>query len=161
MRDKKASLKTAIVASLLAVVPACAGLQPVQRIGSATPSGGVEVAVLREGCTQNVDPESPGADLVDATVETVVSNRTDGALIVRRDRFRLVGADGQQIPTSTWGAAQPIVLAAGQTETFQLRFSDRGGLTCSGEMRLDAPSAISKEGAPLPVASVLFRPAGA
>jgi hypothetical protein len=157
MRDERISLRRAVVASFLAVTPACAGLQAVEPVAPTSPPAGVEVTVLRQGCTENVDPQWPGADLVDTTVETRVSNRTNDAVTVRRDGFRLVEADGRQLPTSTWGAAEPIVLGVGQTETFRLRFSDRGGLSCSGEMRLDGSAAITKAGTAVPVASVLFR----
>lgn len=161
MRDKKSSLSAAVVASAFAVFPACAGLQPVQKVGAVSPAGPVAVSVLREGCSQNTDPQWPGADLVEATVEARVSNQTGDVLLVRRDGFRLVAPDGRELRTSTWGADQPIALGVGQAQTFQLRFSDRGGLSCSGEMQLTAPAAVTKGGEAVRVASVSFRPSGA
>ncbi|HVZ88686.1 MAG TPA: hypothetical protein VHG72_17065 [Polyangia bacterium] len=157
----RTSFRTAVFASAFAVFPACAGLQPVQRVAVANPPGPVAVSVLREGCSQNVDPQWPGADLVEATVEARVSNQTGDALVVRRDGFRLMAPDGRELRTSTWGADQPIALGAGQSQTFQLRFDDRGGLSCSGEMRLAAPAAVMKGGEVVQVAAVSFRPSGA
>jgi hypothetical protein len=114
--------------------------------------------VLRESCSQNVDPQWPGADLVEASLQTQVRNMTSEPVTVHRDGFRLVAPDGQEISTSTWSAREPISLAAGQTADFSLRFSDRGGLSCSKETRLDAPVAVTKGADVVRVASVAFLP---
>jgi hypothetical protein len=42
----------------------------------------------------------------------------------------------------TWRAIDPLVVAARASETFELRFMNRGSLACTGEMRLDADSGL-------------------
>jgi hypothetical protein len=149
---------SALAISLTVLSPACASYQPIRNVGIVKAPEGVEVSVLRESCSQNVDPEWPGADLVEATIETQVRNMTSDPILVHRDGFRLTAPDGQEIPTSTWSAQEPMSIAAGQTATFALRFSDRGGLSCSKEMRLDAPAAVTKGADVVRVASVAFLP---
>jgi hypothetical protein len=151
-------LGAAFVLAVLA--PACAELKmqaPVQTTVASAPAG-VEVSVVAQRCSQNVDPEWQGADLVQATVETKVRNATGAPVTVHRDGFRLVAPDGQSIPTASWKAEEPISVAAGQAESFTLRFMDRGGLSCSKEMHLDGPAAVSEGSDLVQVASVSFVP---
>jgi hypothetical protein len=150
-----------VLAVLLAVLaPACAELKmraPAQTPVASAPAG-VEVSVVGQRCSQNVDPDWQGADLVQATVETKVRNATGAPVTVYRDGFRLVAPDGQAIPTSSWRAEEPISVAPGQAESFNLRFMDRGGLSCSKEMRLDGPTAVRDGSDVVQVASVSFVP---
>jgi hypothetical protein len=107
-----------------------------------TTPDGVQVAVLGQSCSQTVETDLPGNDLVEMTVQIEVRNGTPQALGLHRDGFRLTGADGRTIPTSTWFASKPISIAPRQAETFELRFMSHGGLSCSKEMTLESPSAI-------------------
>ena len=120
----------------------CGLRPPVQNSGVVTTPEGVQVAVLGQSCSQTVEPELPGNDLVEMTVQIEVRNGTSQALGLHRDGFRLTGADGRSIPTSTWFASKPISIAPHQVETFELRFMSHGGLSCSKEMTLESPSAI-------------------
>ena len=115
---------------------------PIRNSGAVTTPDGVQVAVLGQSCSQTVETELPGNDLVEMTVQIEVRNGTSQALGVHRDGFRLTGADGRSIPTSTWFASKPISIAPRQAETFELRFMSHGGLSCSKEMTLESPSAI-------------------
>jgi hypothetical protein len=147
--------------AVAALTSSCAGLkmQPPAQTSVASAPAGVAVSVVGQRCSQSVEPEWPGADLVQATVEAEVRNATAAPVTVHRDGFRLVAPDGQAIPTSSWEAEKPISVAAGQTESFKLRFMDRGGLSCSKEMRLDGPSAVTEGSGVVQVASVSFLPA--
>ncbi len=115
---------------------------PVQNSGTVTTAEGVQIAVLGQSCSETVETDWPGNDLVEMTVQIEVRNGTPTALGIHRDGFRLTGADGRSIPTSTGSANEPISLAPRQTQTVQLRFMSRGGLSCSKEMTLESPSAI-------------------
>jgi hypothetical protein len=156
------SSKVSVLGALFVVglAPACAELrmQPPVQTTAATAPAGVAVSVVGQRCSQNVDPEWPGADLVQATLETQVRNATAQPVTVHRNGFALVAPDGQAIPNEGWGAHEPITVAAGQAESFTLRFSDRGGLSCSKEMRLDGPTAVTEGPEVVQVASVSFRP---
>jgi hypothetical protein len=124
-------------------VASASGLRPpIRNSGAVTTPDGVQVAVLGQSCSQTVETDLPGNDLVEMTVEIEVRNGTSQALGVHRDGFRLTGADGRSIPTSTWFASKPISIASRQAETFELRFMSHGGLSCSQEMTLESPSAI-------------------
>jgi hypothetical protein len=153
-------LAAVLVLVFAGLAPACAELQmqPPARVTTTTAPAGVAVAVVGQRCSQNVDPDWPEADLVQATLETQVRNTTAQPVTVHRNGFRLVAPDGQAIPTASWGANEPITVAAGQAESFKLRFSDRGGLSCSKDMRLDGPTAVTEGAQVVQVASVSFRP---
>jgi hypothetical protein len=156
------SSKVSVLGALFVVglAPACAELQmqpPVQTTVATAPAG-VAVSVVGQRCSQNVDREWQGADLVQATLETQVRNSTTQPVTVHRHGFQLVAPDGQAIPNEGWGADASITVAAGQAESFTLRFSDRGGLSCSKEMRLDGPTAVTEGPEVVQVASVSFRP---
>ena len=122
-----------------ALALAC-GLHPPVQNGAAAVADGVQVAVLRQSCSQTVEADWPGNDLVEATVEVQVHNGAPTPVSLRRDGFRLSAADGSAVPPATWGADQPMLLAPGQTRTVQLRFMSRGGLSCSAAMTLESPS---------------------
>jgi hypothetical protein len=152
---------TSFVVALVALTPACALHPPVQNSGAAVASNGVEVAVLRQSCTTTVEPLSPGNDLVEATVEVQVRNAAPPPLVVHRDAFRLRGADGRAIPTTTWNAGDPLSIEAGQSGTFELRFMSRGGLSCTKTMQLEAAAGITKNAAPVQIGAVSFVPSHA
>src|ERR1700722_8147869 len=67
---------SALAISLAVLSPACVSYQPVRNMGGTKAPEGLEVSVLREICSQNVDPQWPGADLVEPTLETQVRNMT-------------------------------------------------------------------------------------
>jgi hypothetical protein len=139
-----------------ALALAC-GLHPPVQNGAAAVADGVQVALLRQSCSQTVEADWPGNDLVEATVEVQVHNGAATPVSIRRDGFRL-GADGSAVRPATWGAIEPMSLAPGQTQTFQLRFMGRGGLSCSAAMTLESPAAVTKGDRPVNLAGVTFTP---
>jgi hypothetical protein len=143
-----------------ALALAC-GLQPPLQNSGAAAKDGIQVAVLRQSCSQTVETEQPGNDLVEATVEVEVRNTTPEPIALHRDGFRLGAPDGSAIPTSTWFANKALTVDAGQAQTFELRFMSRGGLDCAKEMALESPSAITRRTEPVRLASVKFVPAHA
>jgi hypothetical protein len=152
---------TSLAAALIAFTPACALHPPVQNSGAAIAANGVEVAVLRQSCTETVETQLPGLNLVEATVEVQVRNAAPPPLVVHRDAFRLRGADGRAIPTTTWNAGEPLSVEAGQARTFELRFMSRGGLSCTKAMQLEAAAGITKNAAPVQIGTVSFVPSHA
>jgi hypothetical protein len=153
-------VRSALTVSLaLGLGPACAGLRPPARNGGAAVSReGVEVAVARQGCSQTVEPEQPGNDLVEEIVEIEVKNPNPAPLTVHRDAFRLVTPDGYALETMTFRAADPLTVAGGETRRFELRFMTRGSLQCAREMRLDAGQAVVLADHPVHVDAVRFTP---
>ena len=129
--------------------------------GAAMAEGGVQVAVLRQRCSQTVETEQPGNDFVETTVELEVRNRRSAPIAVRRDGFQLVAPDGRAIRTSTWFAGSPRSVEPGQAQTFELRFVSRGGLSCYKEMILEAPSVVVKGTAGAKLAPLRLAPAEA
>jgi hypothetical protein len=151
---------TALVA--LGLGPACVGLRPpVQSGGAATSREGVQVAVARQGCTETVEPEQPGNDLVEEILEVQVRNPSPAPLTVHRDAFRLVTPEGYALETMTFRAAEPLTVAGGETRTFELRFMTRGSLQCAREMRLEAGQAVVRLDRPVQVGAVRFTPSRA
>lgn len=139
---------------------ACGLRPPIQNSGAVTTPDGVQVAVLGQSCSQTVDTDLPGDDLVEMTVQIEVRNGTTDALGLHRNGFRLTGADGRSIPTSTWFASRPMSIAPRQVQTFELRFMSHGGLSCSKEMTLESPAAIvrGKETAKIGAIRFVARP---
>jgi hypothetical protein len=121
----------------------------------------VEIAVSRQRCTQNVDPDFHGEDLVEEVVEVQVRNATSNPLTVQRDAFRLISPDGYGLKTMTSRAVEPLAMNAGETRTFELRYMTRAGLQCTGEMKLDADAAVKMNGRPIAVGAVSFQPSRA
>jgi hypothetical protein len=147
--------------ALAAFAPACALHPPVQNSGAAMDPSGVEISVIGQSCTETVETDLPGVNLVDATVEVQVRNAAPPPLVVHRDAFRLRGADGRAIPTATWMASDPLSIAAGQAGTFALRFQSRGGLSCTKPMQLEASAGITKGTEPVRIGAVSFVPSHA
>jgi hypothetical protein len=139
-----------------ALASGCGMRPPVQNSGTVTSADGVQIAVLGQSCSETVETDWPGNDLVEMTVQIEVRNGTPTTLGVHRDGFRLIGADGRSVPTSTGSANEPISLASRQTQTFQLRFMSRGGLSCSKEMTLESPSAIRHGTEPATIGTIKF-----
>jgi hypothetical protein len=151
-----------VVVMAVALAPACAPLRlPYRSSGPAASHEGVEIAVGRQSCTQNVDPDFHGADLVEEVVEVQVRNATSNPLTVQRDAFRLIARGGGALRTTTFRAVDPLALNAGETRTFELRFMTRGALACTGEMKLDADAGVSMNGRPVEVGAVTFQPSRA
>jgi hypothetical protein len=146
---------------LATVAPACALRPPVQNGGAATDPSGVEIAVVGQSCTETVETDLPGVNLVEATVEVQVRNAAPPPLVVHRDAFRLRGPDGRAIPTTTWRASDPLSIEAGQASTFELRFMTRGGLSCTKPMQLEASAGITKGAEPVRLGAVSFVPSHA
>ena len=147
--------------ALAALAPACALHPPVQNSGAAVDPSGVEIAVIGESCTETVETELPGVNLVEATIQVQVRNAAPPPLVIHRDAFRLRGADGRAIPTTTWNAGEPLSIEAGQAGTFSLRFQSRGGLSCTKPMQLEASAGITKGAEPVRIGAVSFTPSHA
>jgi hypothetical protein len=157
--SKMISRATLLVVTTLGATTAawaCGLRPPVRNSGAVTTPDGVQVAVLGQGCSQTVETDLPGNDLVEMTVQIEVRNKTSEELGVHRDGFRLTGADGRSIPTSTWFASRPMSLSPQQVQTFELRFMSRGGLSCSKEMTLESPSAIVRRTGPAKIGAIRF-----
>ena len=154
--------KGVVVVLVVALAPACAPLRlPYKSGGPAASREGVELAVSRQSCTQNVDPDFYGEDLVEEVVEVQVRNATSNPLTVQRDAFRLISPDGHGLKTTTWRAVAPLGLNAGETRTFELRYMTRGLLECTREMKLDADAGVRMNGRPIEVGAVSFQPSRA
>jgi hypothetical protein len=121
------------------------GLRPPTQKDAAAAQYGVQVAVLRQSCSQMVETDLPGNDLVEIILEVEVRNGTSVPIGVHRDGFQLRAPDGSAIRTSTWFATNPGSVDPGQAQTFELRFMSRGGLSCSKEIVLESSSAVVKE----------------
>jgi hypothetical protein len=146
----------------IALAPACAPLRlPYESGGPAASREGVELAVSRQSCTQNVDPDFHGEDLVEEVVEVQVRNATSNPVTVQRDAFRLISPDGHGLKTMAWRAALPLALNAGETRTFELRYMTRGVLECTREMKLDADAGVKMNGRPIELGAVSFQPSRA
>jgi hypothetical protein len=159
-KQKMSALFFSATFGFAALAPAC-GLQPPIQNGAAAAKDGIQVAVLRDSCSQTVDTDQPGNDLVETIVEVEVHNGTSTPVGVHRDGFRLGASDGSAIRTSTWFASDPLSVEPGQAQTFQLRFMSRGGLSCSKEMALESPSAVVKGVELVKLGAVKFVPAHA
>ena len=151
-----------MVALAVALAPACAPLRlPYKGGGPVASREGVELAVSRQSCTQNVDPDFHGDDLIEEVVEVQVRNTTPRPVVVQRDAFRLVAPDGHGLKSMTWRAVDPLALGGGETRTFELRFMTRGVLECSSEMKLDPDAGLMMDGRPIAVGVVSFQPSRA
>ena len=131
---------------------------PAQTAGPSLSDKGVEVAVVRQGCSQTQEPDDYGWDLVEENVEITVRNGAAQSATVHRDQFRLLASDGSKLRTITWHAAEPLVVASGQTQAFELRFMTRGGLACTKEMRIDPDAGVTMGAAPIAFQPVAFVP---
>jgi hypothetical protein len=154
------------VGSILAIgsvfAPACAPLRPpYQSAGPVAAHEGVELAVTRQSCTQNRDPDFDGSDLVEEVVEVQIKNDVSNALAVQRDAFHLISPDGQWLEAMTWRAVEPLSLNAGETRTFELRYMGRGGLDCTRELTLDADDGVRMNGRAIRIGAVRFQPSRA
>ena len=148
--------------ALCGLASACVSMRPpIQSSGPASSREGVEVAVTRQGCSQIVEPEQPGNDLVEEVVEIQVRNAATIPVVVHRDAFRLVAPDGASLETMTFRAVDPLTVAGGETRSFELRFMTRGSLQCAREMRLEAGRGVVREDRPIEIGAVRFRPSRA
>ncbi len=109
--------------------------------------------MVSQTCAQTQEPDWYGADLVETSVAIAVRNAAPTPVTIHRDKFRLLAPDGSALRTLTWGAADPLTVAGGGSQTFELRFMTRGGLACTQEMRLDPDGGVA-----LGASSVAFQP---
>jgi hypothetical protein len=147
--------------ALAALTPACALHPPVQNSGAAVAPNGVEIAVTGQSCSETVETDLPGVNLVEAIIQVRVRNAAPPPLVIHRDAFRLRGPDGRALPTMTWRAGEPLSIEAGQASTFELRFQSRGGLSCTRPMQLEASAGITKGTEPVQIGAVSFVPSHA
>jgi hypothetical protein len=149
-----------ITVSLLLGAGACVTTMkpPVVNSGPAWSRSGVEVAVLRQACSQTEPVDEVPTGSVDETVEIQVRNGSPDPLTVHPDRFRLLGADASAPAATTSSAGDALTVVQGGAQTFALQFSARSGLDCAKEMRLDPNAAITLRDSPVALAPVPFRP---
>ncbi len=145
---------------LLALAPACAMSPPAQNAGSLA-SDGVQVAVVGQRCSETVETDWPGANLVEATVQFQVRNTNPNPVTVKREELYLRGTDGRRVQSRDWNESAPVTVESGQTQTFDLRYLTRGGLSCTKPMQLDATSAIRVGAEPVRIGAVTFVPSRA
>lgn len=151
--------RSGIVPLALMLATGCVAMgPPVKNGGPALSEKGLQLAVLRQDCSQTREPNEYGWDLVDATIEVQVRNLSPEPAVVQRDRFRLLTPDGYALRTITWRSAEPLTIAGGASETFPLRFMTRGGLACSKEMRLDPDGGIALREHPVALQPISFVP---
>lgn len=131
---------------------------PAENAGPALSAKGIEVAVVRQSCSETPEPDEDDWDLVEANIEVQVRNGSPAPATVHRDQFRLLAPDGAALKTLTWGAAEPLTIAGGASRTFDLRFMTHGGLACAKEMRLDLDSGIKLDGSAVAFQPVSFTP---
>lgn len=157
--SKSCSAFPVLASLLVAGAGGCVAMRPPARsAGPVLSDKGIEVAVVRQSCSQTQEPDEDGWDLVEANLEVQVRNGAPAPATVQRDRFRLLAPDGAALRTMTWGAAAPLTVAGGASQTFDLRFMTHGGLECAKEMRLDLDSGIRLGEAPVAFQPVSFTP---
>jgi hypothetical protein len=139
-------------------VGGCGLRPPVQNSGPAVSREGVQLAVTGQDCSETIEPDQPGNDLVQAILEVQVRNATPAPLTVRRDAFRLLAPDGRALPATPFSDASPVEVRGGEAQVFQLRFMTRGGLACAREMTLDAADGVVASGRPLAIGAVTITP---
>jgi hypothetical protein len=142
---------------LLVLAPACAMTPPAQNAGSLA-SDGVQVAVTGQRCTETVEPDWPGANLVQTTVEFQIRNTNPNPVTVNREHLYLRGTDGRPVPSRGWDARDEVLVGSGESKTFNLQFMTRGGISCTKPMQLDAASGITVGAMPLKIGAVTFVP---
>lgn len=149
-----------ITVSLLLGAGACVTTMkpPVVNSGPASSKSGVEVAVLRQACSQTEPVDEVPTGSVDETVEIQVRNGSPEPLVVHPDRFRLLAADGSAPATVPSHAGDALTVAQGGTQTFEVEFTASGGLACTKEMRLDPDVGVTLRDAPVTLPPVPFRP---
>jgi hypothetical protein len=126
--------------------------------GSSASKTGVVVSVVGQRCSETIEPELPGADLVEETLQVRVENRAASPATVHRDRFRVIAPDGSALQPRTWNAADPISVAEGTSASFDLRFMTRGSLECRKGMQLDPDGGIELASVPVALGPVSFTP---
>jgi hypothetical protein len=152
---------TLTIACVLVGTGACVTMKPpATNSGPALSANGVQIAVLRQACSQMQAIEDVPSDSGDETVEIQVRNGSPEPVSVHRDRFRLLGPDGSALATVTSSPADPLEVAKGETQTFELQFATHG-LECTKEMRLDPDAGITLGESPVALRPVSFVPSGA
>jgi hypothetical protein len=160
-------LGSVCIGSILALgsifASACAPLRLPYKSDSpvAAAHDGVQLAVTRQSCIQEVDPEFYGSDLVEEVVEVQIRNAISDPLMVQREAFHLISPDGHWLEAMTWRAVEPLSVNAGETRTFELRYMTRGGLECTREMKLDADAGVRVNGRAIRIGAVSFQPSRA
>ncbi|HXU06069.1 MAG TPA: hypothetical protein VN903_34180 [Polyangia bacterium] len=148
-----------IAAGCFLVAGGCVAMKPPARnAGPALSDKNIQVAVVRQSCSQTQEPDEYGWDLVDEAIEIDVRNGSTEPITVHRDRFRLLTPDGYALRTITWRSADPLLVAGGASQTFELRFMTRGSLECGKEMRLDPDAGVTLREAPVAFQPVAFVP---
>lgn len=157
--SKLLTISPGFVALVLAGAGACVPMTPpAMNAGPVLSHDGVQVAVVRQSCSQTEEPDQDGWDLVETKIEVQVRNGAAVPATVHRDRFRLLAPDGSALRTLTWSAAEPLTVAGGASQTFDLRFMTHGGLECAKEMRLDPDSGIDLGTSAVALQPVAFTP---
>jgi hypothetical protein len=152
---RRNALLRSLAASILAVTSACALKPPVRNSGPSISREGVQLAVVKQRCQQLSDPDQT-EDLAELIVEVQVHNPTSVAATVRRGEFRLIGDDRFALKTSTGGASEPLTVAPGSDQSFELRFMARGAFECAKELRLDPGGGVISRDHPVDLPPVRF-----
>ena len=139
----------------LILVPACAHT-PVYKSSGPSIGDGVKVAIVGQSCDQYHDPNFEFDDFVGLDLDLEVRNATDAPLTVHRDMIRVVASDGITPRTQTWKAVEPIQVEAGSVQRISVRYMTLGSLECRGPLDLDLKNAVTREGAPLALATIHF-----
>jgi hypothetical protein len=141
---------------VLSLISACAGMAPPARTSGPTSSQeGIQIAVLQQQCTQTQDPNQPDNE---ETLQIQVRNGAPTPVTIVRTEFRLMTPDGLALKTGTIGPSDPLVVNAGETRVFQLRFTTRGSLQCARELQLDASSGVVLGDKPVKLGAIRFVP---
>ena len=158
-RDAGPSILGFVWLATVTLTPACASMRPpAQNSGPTLSTEGVQLAVLRQSCTQSQEPDQTGNDLAEAVVEVQVRNAAPAPVTIRRTAFRLLTPDGFALKTMTWGSADALVLAGGETRAFEIRFMSRGSLACGRELQLDPGAGVCLGGKSVKMKAVTFTP---
>jgi hypothetical protein len=155
-------LSAGMLVSLALSLGGCAFHPPARNAGPAISAEGVQLAVTGQRCVESEEPDRRDNNLAEATLQIMVKNATAAPLTVHRDEFRLVTAAPRRayLKTMTWGAADPLTVAGGATQTFELRFMNRGSLRCASDLLLTPDAGLAVADRPLKLAAIAFRPSG-
>jgi hypothetical protein len=150
----------AAIAAFLIGAGACATTMkpPAVNSGPALSRDGIQVAVLRQACSQAAPVDEVPTASVDETIEIQIRNGAPEPIVVHPDRFRLIGPAGDAPAAVSSPAGDTLTVAQGGQQTFELQFTASSGLACTQEMRLDASPGITLRDSPVAVQPVPFRP---
>ena len=151
------ALGLAVAAGLAA---GCAGhMSPPAEGGGPLPGReGVTLAVSRQSCQRVETAGPPPSRALEVIVELRVQNDAGASIEMFPEAIRLSAPGGVAFDRSRWGATEPIRVSSGDTDRIEIRFLNRGDLTCATSLRLDTAGSIVLLGRPLATDSIAFKP---